>query len=137
MTRTEQIPAGSFRTLFDNRRSQTADPHACVDLAYGHCLNEGAQIIAPVAYDHFTYCADYVHADFGAASPTIVNILGKMCNGPVLVIGDSPGLSEKGAIINFLIVDNKMGFEVNPTAARQADMQIGSKLTRLEEKARL
>jgi hypothetical protein len=135
VTRTEQIPAGSFRTVFDDRRSQTADPHACVDLAHGHCLNEDARIIARVAYDHLTYYADYVYADFGAASPTIHNILGKMCNGPVLVIGDSPDLTEKGAIINFL--GNKMGFEVNPAAAKPADLQIGSKLTRLEEKARL
>jgi hypothetical protein len=137
VTRTEQIPTGSFGTVFDDRRSQTADTHACVDLAYGRCLNEDTQIIARVAYGPFACYADCLYANFGAASPTIVNVLGKKRNGPVLVIGDLPNLAEKGAIINFLIEDNKMGFAMNPGAAKQADLQIGSKLTRLEEKARL
>ena len=49
----------------------------------------------------------------------------------MLVVGDSPGLAEKGAIINFVIEDNKVRFEVNPQAARQAHLQISSKLLRL------
>jgi hypothetical protein len=137
VTRSEQIPTGSLGTVFDDRRNQTTDTHACVDLPYGRYLNEETQIIARVAYGHFACYADCLYANFGAASPSVVNILGEKRNSPVLVIGDLPNLAEKGAIINFLIEDNKMGFEVNPDVAKQADLQSGSKLTRSEEKARL
>lgn len=137
MTRTAQIPTGSFWTVFDDWRSRTTDTHACMDLAYGPCPNEDAQVIARAAYGRFDCCADCLYVNFGAASATIVNSLGKRRNGPVLVIGDLPSLAEKGAIINFLIEDNKVCFEVYPDAAKQADLQIGSKLTRLEKKARL
>jgi len=61
----------------------------------------------------------------------IDKILDRTRNLPVLVVGDSPGLAEKGAIINFVIEDNKVRFEVNPQAARQAHLQISSKLLRL------
>ena len=58
-------------------------------------------------------------------------VLGRTRNLPVLVIGDAPGVAEAGAIINFFIEDNKVRFEVNPEAARQAHLQISSKLLRL------
>jgi hypothetical protein len=58
-------------------------------------------------------------------------ILDKTRNLPVLIIGDTPGLAEAGAVINFVIEDNKVRFEVNPEAARQAHLQISSKLLHL------
>jgi hypothetical protein len=73
------------------------------------------------------------HVLFICASETkdMDKILDKTRNLPVLLIGDSPGLAEKGAIINLLIEDNKVRFEVNSEAARQAHLRISSKLLRL------
>jgi len=61
----------------------------------------------------------------------VEEILEKVGNAPVLVVGDSPGLAEKGVAINFLIEDNKVRFEANPEAAKQAHLQISSKVLRL------
>ncbi len=43
----------------------------------------------------------------------IAEIAEKFKNKPTLIISESPGLVEKGAGINFVIKDNKHGFEIN------------------------
>ncbi len=66
--------------------------------------------------------------------PVFLLLLSPAGNLPVWVVGDSPGVAERGVIINFVIEDNKVRFEVNPRAAEQARMQIGSKLLRLAKR---
>ena len=77
------------------------------------------------------------HLLFICSSETerLKDILSKTRDAPVLVVGDSPGLAEKGAAIDFLIEDNKVRFEVNPEAAKQARLQISSKLLHLAKLA--
>lgn len=50
---------------------------------------------------------------------------------PILTIGDTPGFAERGGIINFVVEDNKVRFEVNVKAARQANISISSRLLAL------
>ena len=50
---------------------------------------------------------------------------------PVLVVGESRGVWEHGAQINFVLDDNRVKFDVNTDAAAQAGLNISSKLLRV------
>jgi hypothetical protein len=49
----------------------------------------------------------------------------------MLLVGDTPGFLEAGGIINLVIEDNKVRFEVNLAAAARGKLQIRSSLLRL------
>jgi hypothetical protein len=50
---------------------------------------------------------------------------------PILTIGESPNFARRGGIINFIVVDDKIRFEVNVEAAKQVDISISSRLLAL------
>lgn len=50
---------------------------------------------------------------------------------PVLTIGETPGFARDGGIINLVLEDNKVRFEVNVRAAKDADLNISSRLLAL------
>ena len=52
----------------------------------------------------------------------------------VLTVGETPEFIPAGGMINFFIEDDKIRFEINPEAARQAGLTISSKLLSLSEK---
>jgi hypothetical protein len=58
-------------------------------------------------------------------------VLGGMKGLPVLTIGDAPGFARRGGIMNFILEDNKVRFEVNVEAAKDADLTISSRLLAL------
>jgi hypothetical protein len=58
-------------------------------------------------------------------------LLDKVKDAPVLIVGDSPGLGKRGAIINFYIQENKIRFEINKGAAKKHGLQLSSKLLKL------
>ena len=56
----------------------------------------------------------------------------KMLNGSsVLVVGEMDRFVQRGGIINFIRVKNKIRFEINPDAAEHVGLKISSKLLRL------
>ncbi len=50
---------------------------------------------------------------------------------PILTVGETPGFAERGGVIRFVLEDNRVRFEVNVDAARQADLTISSRLLTL------
>jgi len=52
----------------------------------------------------------------------------------VLTVADSEGFLESGGIINFLMEEEKVRFEINITAAEQAKLKIRSQLLRLAKR---
>src|SRR6267142_6780605 len=50
---------------------------------------------------------------------------------PILTVGETPGFAERGGVIRFTLEDNRVRFEVNVDAARQADLTISSRLLTL------
>lgn len=50
---------------------------------------------------------------------------------PILTIGEIPGFAKLGGIINLVLEDNKVHFEVNVEAAKEADLNISSRLLAL------
>ena len=53
---------------------------------------------------------------------------------PVLTVADTTGFLEGGGIINFVMEDQKVRFEVNLTAAEHAKLKIRSQLLRLAKR---
>lgn len=68
-------------------------------------------------------------------SPSAVNdlksILNKISGKAVLTIGDYPGLASKGVMFNFYTENEKVRFEININAVREARLNVSSKLLRL------
>jgi hypothetical protein len=58
-------------------------------------------------------------------------LLARVAGQPVLTIGHMPGFAEMGGMINFYLQDNKLRFEINPAAAKQAGLTISSQLLKL------
>ncbi len=52
----------------------------------------------------------------------------------ILTVADTPGFLEAGGIIHFVVVDNKVGFEINTSAAQRAGLRIRSRLLRLAKR---
>ena len=52
----------------------------------------------------------------------------------VLTIGDMQGFLESGGIINFIMEEKKIRFEINMTAAKRAKLKIRSQLLRLAKR---
>jgi hypothetical protein len=50
---------------------------------------------------------------------------------PILTIGETPGFAKSGGMINLILEDNRVRFEVNVEAAKQADINISSRLLAL------
>lgn len=49
-------------------------------------------------------------------------------NYPVLTVGDTEGFSEKGVLVNFLVVDNRLRFKVQKEATKTSSIQIDEDL---------
>lgn len=58
-------------------------------------------------------------------------ILQSTKNLPILTIGEMPGFAMRGGIINLTVEGNKVRFEVNIEAAKQANLNISSRLLAL------
>ncbi len=55
-------------------------------------------------------------------------------NNNVLTVGEAKGFLEVGGVINFIMHENNVNFEINVIAAKKAKLQIRSQLLRLAEK---
>jgi hypothetical protein len=70
----------------------------------------------------FVASAESSHAD---------EIIQLLKNYSVLTIAETPGFTKQGGIINFVLEDSKVRFEVNVDAAKQANLSISSRLLSL------
>ncbi|HEV2425792.1 MAG TPA: YfiR family protein [Terriglobia bacterium] len=60
--------------------------------------------------------------------PAILDVLK---GSAVLTVGESEGFAKQGGMINFIMEDDRVRFEVNVDAAEQARLKISSRLLRL------
>ena len=61
-------------------------------------------------------------------------ILDRVKEHPVLTVGDTKGFLESGGIINFVIEQEKVRFEISTAAAKLAGLKIRSQLLRLAKR---
>ncbi len=64
-------------------------------------------------------------------APHLEELFRQLKGQPVLTIGQMPDFARRGGIINFILEDDKVRFEVNVEAAKQADIAISSRLLTL------
>jgi hypothetical protein len=67
-------------------------------------------------------------------TPQLKQILGAVSAGSVLTAGECDEFLDAGGMINFIISDNKVAFEINTAAAKQAKIQINSRVLRLAKR---
>jgi hypothetical protein len=60
--------------------------------------------------------------------PQIQQILDGLKGTNVLTVGDTPGFAQMGGVINFVLDDNRVRFEINLKAAALAHLKISSRL---------
>jgi hypothetical protein len=46
-------------------------------------------------------------------------------------VGESPGFIKAGGVINFYLEENRVHFEIRPSAAHSAGLQVSSQLLKL------
>jgi hypothetical protein len=64
-------------------------------------------------------------------SGRVDEIIQALKNAPALTVAETAGFAKRGGIINFILQDSKVGFEANVDAARQAGLNISSRLLSL------
>jgi hypothetical protein len=90
----------------------------------------------PVAAKRFATLAEYTpcHILFLAAATDAqvkAAAIQRLRNAPVLLVGEEPGMAQRGAVVNFYVEQNKVRFEINIETARQQQLKVSSKLLSL------
>ena len=70
----------------------------------------------------------FLPAAAAGSLPKVVAALGRR---PVLLVGESAGFAERGGMINFIVEDGSVRFEINPRVASASGLRISSKLLEL------
>lgn len=60
-------------------------------------------------------------------------ILTKIKDRPILTVAETKNFCQSGGIVNFIVVKNKVRFEINVDAAKRTGLKISSKLLKLSK----
>jgi len=63
-----------------------------------------------------------------------LSLLNDAANRPILTVGDHPKFCQRGGIINLLVIDGRVRFEIELLQARRAGLKVDSQLLRLASK---
>ncbi|MEW6304360.1 MAG: YfiR family protein [Verrucomicrobiota bacterium] len=66
----------------------------------------------------------------------VADILERIKNDHILTVGESERFAAQGGVVNFIMVESKVRFEINVDAARRARLKISSKLLNLAQVVR-
>ena len=61
----------------------------------------------------------------------VTAVINRVRGSPVLLVGDVPGLAEKGVLVHFYVQNERLGIEVNLKDSRKAGFSISSRLLKL------
>jgi YfiR/HmsC-like len=64
-------------------------------------------------------------------TPTVLSYLRPLRDAATLTVGEAPDFINQGGIINFVLEDGKVRFQIDPKAAGRTDLRISSHLLRL------
>lgn len=89
----------------------------------------------PVVIRRYDSVGEALEAHILYISPSERQALGQILKTtrgkPVLTVGDSRGFMRSGVMINMLVIQKRIGFEINNQAANQAGLHISSHLLKL------
>lgn len=66
-----------------------------------------------------------------SADPSAVQRASRLAAAPVLTVGESPDFARRHGILNFVLVDDAVRFEINLAAAEKAGLRISSRISKL------
>lgn len=66
-----------------------------------------------------------------AQKDNLLHILKAVQNRSILTVSDTKGFSNSGVMINLILIDNRIGFEINQATAGRASLRISSQLLKL------
>ena len=72
----------------------------------------------------------------GSAVRQPADVLARVRSLPVLTVGDSEGFAQRGGVIGFYAESGRIRLEINPEAARSANLKISAKLFELARTVR-
>jgi len=107
---------------------ETSD--ALTKLANGKSVNGKSVVVRRLAPDADLKGVDVLYIGSSQAK-NIGSLLDHARGSNVLTIGESDGFGQHGGIVNLLVSDGRIKFEVNPHAAEKAHLQISSRLLSL------
>ena len=58
-------------------------------------------------------------------------IIASAAKKPVLLVGNAPDFLKRGGMINFVVVNNRIRFDINTKNSRRAGLEISSKLLKV------
>jgi hypothetical protein len=67
-------------------------------------------------------------------APADVSLLEAVAELPILTIGDQPNFCQRGGIINLLVIDGRVRFEIDFSRAKRLGLKLDSQLLRLASK---
>lgn len=56
------------------------------------------------------------------------DVLGKLKKSYTLIVTEKPGFVKQGSVINFIVKDNRLAYEVNKVNAEKYDLKVGAQL---------
>jgi hypothetical protein len=69
-------------------------------------------------------------------SPQLTRILDTLRDSPILTVGEAPDFASRGGMIQFVIEDNKVRFEINLGTAQKAGLAMSSQLLKVAASVR-
>ncbi len=76
------------------------------------------------------------HIIFFSADHDVATALSSLGATPVLTVGESAAFADSGGMINFLVDDNKLRFDINTESGRRAKLVMSSRLLSLARRVR-
>ena len=74
------------------------------------------------------------NCDVVYVAPGDLSLLDTVANLPILTVGDQPNFCQRGGIINLLVLDGRVRFEIDLSRARRSGLKMDSQLLRLASK---
>ena len=74
------------------------------------------------------------NCDVVYVAPADLSLLDEVANLPILTVGDQPNFCQRGGIINLLVLDGRVRFEIDLSRARRSGLKMDSQLLRLASK---
>lgn len=103
------------------------------DLA--NALNRKTVNNRPLQFQQYSSVSDATNCEILFISPSeqshFNKIIGKLHNAAILTVSEADHFIDAGGMINFVIVEKKVRFQINNDAAKKAGLTISSKLLSL------
>ena len=76
----------------------------------------------------------FICTDESGKTEVPVEIIKALKGSGILLVGEVPGFLEKGGVINFVMENKKVLFEINCTSAKRNKLKIRSQLLKLAKR---